>query len=124
MQYVWGKKKVVELGGCGIAKAWWKEEHGGDHLKIEFQKACNVALDDGLDLKQVSQDQDLGFFIHSGVKRGVAWRFHVFGGNWKVPMKELGKMPGKLGIEVRAQKVFVCKKTRHRFCMPLYSSEH
>jgi hypothetical protein len=32
-------------------------------------------LDDGLDLEQVYQDQDPGFFIRSGVKRGVARRF-------------------------------------------------
>ena len=40
-----------------------------------FQKACDVALDDELDLEQVYEDQDPDFFIRSGVKRGVARRF-------------------------------------------------
>jgi hypothetical protein len=34
-----------------------------------------VTLQDGLDLKQVFEDQDADFFIWSGVKRGVARHF-------------------------------------------------
>jgi len=41
-------------------------------LKAEFRKAYEVTLQDGLDLEQVYEDQDPGFFIQSGIKRGVA----------------------------------------------------
>jgi hypothetical protein len=44
-------------------------------LKAEFQKACDVALADGLDLEQIHEDQDPGFFTDKGVKTGVARRF-------------------------------------------------
>ena len=37
-----------------------------------FQKACDVALDDELDLEQVYEDQDPDVFIRSGVKRGAS----------------------------------------------------
>ena len=46
-----------------------------DELKLEFQKACHVTLADGLDLKQLHEDQDFDFFIGKGVKRGIARRF-------------------------------------------------
>jgi hypothetical protein len=44
-------------------------------LQLEYQKACDATLRDGLDLEQVFEDQDTDFFIQSGVKRGVARRF-------------------------------------------------
>jgi hypothetical protein len=54
----------------------WQQSNVVDEaLKAEFQKACEVTLQDGLDLEQVHEDQDPGFFIKSGIKRGVARRF-------------------------------------------------
>ena len=54
----------------------WQQSNVVDEtLKMEFQKACDVALDDVLDLEQVYEDQDPEFFIRSGMKRGVARRF-------------------------------------------------
>jgi len=44
-------------------------------LKVEFQKVCDMALEDGLDLEQVYKDQDPGFIVKQGVKRGTARRF-------------------------------------------------
>jgi hypothetical protein len=44
-------------------------------LQVEYQKARDATLRDGLDLEQVFEDQDADFFIQSGVKRGVARRF-------------------------------------------------
>jgi hypothetical protein len=38
-----------------------------DALKEEFQKACDATLDDELDLEQVCEDQDPGFFVQSGI---------------------------------------------------------
>jgi hypothetical protein len=54
----------------------WQQSRVVDETwKIDIQKACDIALDDRLDLKQVREDQDPGFFIQNGVKRGVARRF-------------------------------------------------
>lgn len=54
----------------------WQQSNVVDEgLKTEFQKACDVSLNDGLDLEQIYEDQDPEFFIQSGVKRGVARRF-------------------------------------------------
>jgi hypothetical protein len=51
-------------------------------LQLEYQKACDATLRDGLDLEQVFEDQDTDFFIQSGVKRGVARRFARDIGVW------------------------------------------
>lgn len=54
----------------------WQQSRVDDETrKAEIQKACDLALDDGLDLEQVYKDQDPNFFIKGGVKRGVARRF-------------------------------------------------
>jgi hypothetical protein len=42
-----------------------------DHIK----KACDVALENCLNLKQIYEDQDPDFFVKQGVKVGVARRF-------------------------------------------------
>jgi hypothetical protein len=44
-------------------------------LKMDFQKACDITLNDGLDLEQVYQDQDIDFYIRNGIKRGVTRSF-------------------------------------------------
>jgi hypothetical protein len=51
---------------------WQQSNIVDETLKMEFQKACDVALDDRLDLEQVYEDQDSEFLIRSGMKRGVA----------------------------------------------------
>jgi hypothetical protein len=54
----------------------WQQSRVVDETrKAEIQKACELALEDGLDLEQVYEDQDPSFFIKNGVKRGVARRF-------------------------------------------------
>jgi hypothetical protein len=53
---------------------WQQSNVVDEKLKTEFGKACKVALQDGLDLEQVYEDQDPGFFIRKGVKLGVARR--------------------------------------------------
>jgi hypothetical protein len=59
-----------------IAYSEWQQSNVVDEaLKEEFQKACDATLEDGLDLEQVYEDQDPGFFVGCGVKRGVARRF-------------------------------------------------
>lgn len=59
-----------------IAYSEWQQSNVADEvLKDEFRKACVATLEDGLDLEQVYEDQDPGFFVQSGVKRGVARRF-------------------------------------------------
>jgi hypothetical protein len=43
--------------------------------KDDIQNMCNMALEHGLDLQQLSDDQDHNFFISRGIKLGVARRF-------------------------------------------------
>jgi hypothetical protein len=54
---------------------WQQSQVDDEKLKAEFRKARDAALEDGLDLMQVHEDQDPGFFIKNGVKRGIARRF-------------------------------------------------
>jgi hypothetical protein len=54
---------------------WQQSNVDDDELKLEFQKACDVILADGLDLEQLHEDQNFDFFIGKGVKRGIARRF-------------------------------------------------
>lgn len=48
---------------------------GDEALKVEVRKACDVALDDGLDLAQIDEDKNLDYFTKRGVKWGIARRF-------------------------------------------------
>lgn len=43
--------------------------------KDNIKKACDIALTNGLDLKQIHKDQEPNFFINRGVIVGVARRF-------------------------------------------------
>jgi hypothetical protein len=54
---------------------WQQSKVAREDLKDDIVKACEAALDDGLDLEQIYADQDPEFFILKGVKRGVARRF-------------------------------------------------
>ncbi|PYH95588.1 hypothetical protein BO71DRAFT_322811 [Aspergillus ellipticus CBS 707.79] len=54
----------------------WQESQVEDEgFKAEFRKARDVTLENGLDLEQIHRDQDPGFFMENGVKRGIARRF-------------------------------------------------
>ncbi|KJF60892.1 uncharacterized protein CIMG_13306 [Coccidioides immitis RS] len=54
----------------------WQESNVVDEiLEADFQKACDVALANGLDLEQVYKYQDPEFFIEHGVKIGISRRF-------------------------------------------------
>jgi len=59
----------------GVYSEWQQSRVVDEIRKADIQKACNLALDDGLDLEQIYEDQDPGFFIRKGVKRGVARHF-------------------------------------------------
>jgi hypothetical protein len=54
---------------------WQQSNVTDEKLKADFQKACEVALENGLDLEQVYKDQDPDFFIKRGVKIGIARHF-------------------------------------------------
>jgi hypothetical protein len=65
------------------AYSQWQQSNVIDEAqKVEYQKACDAALQEMLDLEQVYEDQDPDFFIGSGVKRGVARRFISDIGRW------------------------------------------
>ncbi|KAG4427671.1 hypothetical protein IFR05_016848 [Cadophora sp. M221] len=56
--------------------SYWQQSNVDDEaLKVEFQKACDMTLADGLDLEQIHEDQDPDYFIKNGIKRGIARRF-------------------------------------------------
>ncbi|OGE46894.1 hypothetical protein PENARI_c093G12216 [Penicillium arizonense] len=54
---------------------WQQSQVNDEKLKAEFRKARDTALEDGLDVVQIHKDQDPGFFIRNGIKRGIARRF-------------------------------------------------
>jgi hypothetical protein len=65
------------------AYSQWQQSNVVDEAqKMEYQKACDAALMEMLDLEQVYEDQDPDFFTQNGVKRGVARRFVSDIGRW------------------------------------------
>ncbi|KAK1613489.1 hypothetical protein BDP81DRAFT_388078 [Colletotrichum phormii] len=54
---------------------WQCSKVRGEDLKMEFRKACDLALKDGLDLELIHKDPDPNVFIEGGVRRGIAMRF-------------------------------------------------
>ena len=42
---------------------------------MEYKKACDLTLANGLDLELVYEDQDAEFYVKKGVKCSVAQRF-------------------------------------------------
>ncbi|PGG95398.1 hypothetical protein AJ80_09968, partial [Polytolypa hystricis UAMH7299] len=54
---------------------WLESKVTDKTYKADFKKACEVTLAHHLDLELVSEDQDPGFFIDQGVKRGTARQF-------------------------------------------------
>jgi hypothetical protein len=66
----------------------WQQSKVSDvTLKVEFQKACDLTLADGLDLEQIREDQNPDFFIEKGVKRGIARRFVGDSDQWAMRYK-------------------------------------
>jgi hypothetical protein len=55
----------------------WQQSNVTDaSWKVDIQTACDVAIDNSLDLEQIYTDNDPDFFIKNGVKkRGIARRF-------------------------------------------------
>jgi hypothetical protein len=53
---------------------WQKSQVKKPALKVEYQKACDVILEDGIDLEQIYQKPNPDFLIKRGVKRGIAER--------------------------------------------------
>ncbi|CAG7985292.1 unnamed protein product [Penicillium salamii] len=55
--------------------AWQETNVVDDNLKAQFRQACDATLANGLDLEQIHEDRDPGFFIEKGVAIGIARRF-------------------------------------------------
>ncbi|PWY82076.1 hypothetical protein BO70DRAFT_379624 [Aspergillus heteromorphus CBS 117.55] len=67
----------------------WQESYVQDEgFKAEFRKARDVALENALDLEQIHMDQDPGFFMENGVKKGIARRFVDDIKEWASMIKE------------------------------------
>jgi hypothetical protein len=54
---------------------WQQSRVRREDQKNEIRKLCSIALDHGLDLQQLYDDQDPSFFVKEGVKVGIARRF-------------------------------------------------
>jgi hypothetical protein len=54
---------------------WQQSRLREEALKAEVKKACEIALDDGLDLVQIDEDKNPEYFTKRGVKWGIARRF-------------------------------------------------
>lgn len=54
---------------------WQQSRLSEEALKSEVRKACEVALEDGLDLVQIDEDKNPDYFTKHGVKWGIARRF-------------------------------------------------
>lgn len=61
---------------------WQCSQVSDEALKMEYWKACDLTLADGLDLEQVFKDQDAAFYIDNGIKRGITRRFVSDIGTW------------------------------------------
>jgi hypothetical protein len=55
--------------------AWQETNVIDDILKAQFRQACDVTLANGLDLEQIHEDHDAGFYIEKGVAVGITRLF-------------------------------------------------
>ncbi|GCB27611.1 hypothetical protein AAWM_10496 [Aspergillus awamori] len=67
--------------------AWQLSRVNTESFKDNIIKARDIALNNCLDLKQIYQDQDPGFFINQGVKLGAARRFVTEINDWVQEMQ-------------------------------------
>ncbi|KAF5236403.1 hypothetical protein FAUST_6553 [Fusarium austroamericanum] len=65
-----GKRDVNVRKYC----SWHCSKNDNNIWKMEYEKACELTLDEGLDLKQIRLDQDDQFFVDKGFKKGIAKR--------------------------------------------------
>jgi hypothetical protein len=61
---------------------WQQSRVRREDQKDEIRKLCDIALDHGLDLQQLYDDQDPDFFTKQGIKVGIARRFIRDIGYW------------------------------------------
>jgi len=51
---------------------WQQSRVKKPSLKVEYKKACDVMIEDGMDLDLIRQDPNPDFLTKKGVKRGIA----------------------------------------------------
>lgn len=74
-KYVYFSWKPISNSSVVEYSDWQQSRVSSEALKDDIRKARDLALANGLDLKQIHGDQDTDFFIKQGVKAGVARRF-------------------------------------------------
>lgn len=67
---------------------WHLSQVSDEAYKTGFKRACELALEDCMDLEQVHLDQDIDFFVKGGVKRGIACMFVREVPRWAKRLKE------------------------------------
>ncbi|KAJ5086731.1 hypothetical protein NUU61_008038 [Penicillium alfredii] len=70
---------------------WHQSRVSSETFRNNIQKACDVALNNCHNLKQIHEDQDPDFFVKHGVKAGAARRFVSDIGHW---VKQYGTKDG------------------------------
>jgi hypothetical protein len=55
-------------------RTWQQSRVKKPALKPEYQKACDLMIDDGIDLGLIRRDHDPKYLIEKKIKRGVAER--------------------------------------------------
>ena len=50
---------------------WQQSQVKEPALKAEYQTACDVILEEGMDLELIREDPDPDFLVKRGVKRGI-----------------------------------------------------
>lgn len=53
---------------------WQQSKVKKPTLKVEYKKACDIIIEDGMDLELIHRDPNPEFLIQRGVKRGIAQR--------------------------------------------------
>lgn len=68
---------IVELRDQAVREycKWQCSNVSDNDLKLEFQKARDLTLAEGLDLEQLYKEHEHQFLVEKGVKRGIARRF-------------------------------------------------
>ncbi|KAJ5112819.1 hypothetical protein N7532_000864 [Penicillium argentinense] len=67
----------LELGSTSVSNRGQADDRSrlsDEALKAEIRKACDVAIDHGLDLEQIGEDKDPNYFKARGVDWGIARR--------------------------------------------------
>ncbi|KAK2469737.1 hypothetical protein H9L39_18552 [Fusarium oxysporum f. sp. albedinis] len=70
-------RRISGMRDVNVSKyyAWHCSKNDNNVWKMEYEMACDLTLEEGLDLERIRLNQDTQFIIDKGVKKGVARRW-------------------------------------------------